>query len=113
MAIQIYHNPRCSKSRATLTLLAKQGIKPEIIEYLNDPPSETTLKKIQRALGCAVTDMVRNKEAPYTDNSLESAGDDGLIAAIAKYPILLERPIVINGNRAAIGRPPENVLEIL
>ena len=113
MAIQLYHNPRCSKSRATLALLEEQGIEPEIIEYLNDPPSETTLKKIQKALGCAVTDMVRKKEAPYSENGLESASDDGLIKAIAKFPILLERPIVVNGDRAAIGRPPENVLEIL
>mgnify|MGYP003301183924 CR=1 FL=1 len=113
MAIQMYHNPRCSKSRATLAILAEQGIEPEIIEYLNDPPNETTLKKIQAALNCAVADMVRKKEAPYSANGLESASDDGLIKAIAKFPILLERPIVINGNRAAIGRPPENVLEIL
>ena len=113
MAIQIYHNPRCSKSRATLALLKEQGIEPEIIEYLSDPPGETTLKKIQKALGCSVADMVREKEAPYAENGLASANEDGLIAAIAKFPILLERPIVVNGNRAAIGRPPENVLEIL
>ena len=113
MAIQLYPNPRCSKSRATLALLAEQGIEPEIIEYLNDPPSETTLKKIQKALGCAVTDMVRKKEAPYAENDLEAASEDRLITAITKSPILLERPIVVNGNRAAIGRPPEHVLDIL
>ena len=113
MAIQIYHNPRCSKSRATLALLTEQGIEPEIIDYLNDPPSEITLKKIQKALGCAVADMVRKKEAPYAENGLEAASEDGLITAITNFPILLERPIVVNGNRAAIGRPPENVLDIL
>ena len=113
MAIKIYHNPRCSKSRATLALLKEQGIEPEIIEYLNNPPSEAILKKIQIALGCAVTDMVRTKESAYAANGLASASEDGLIAAIAKFPILLERPIVVNGNRAAIGRPPENVLDIL
>ena len=113
MAIQMYHNPHCSKSRATLALLAEQGIEPTIIEYLNDPPNEATLKKIQAALNCPVTDMVRKKELPYQENGLESASEDELIAAIVQFPILLERPIVVNGNRAAIGRPPENVLEIL
>ncbi len=113
MAIKLYHNPRCSKSRATLALLVEQGIEPEIIEYLNDPPNIGTLKQLQTALDCAAIDMVRTKEAPFRENGLESASDKELFDAIIQFPILLERPIVLNGSRAAIGRPPENILEIL
>ena len=113
MAIRLYHNPRCSKSRATLALLVERGIEPEIIEYLNNPPDADMLKQIQAALDCPATDMVRAKEAPFKENGLESATENELFDAIAQFPILLERPIVVNGSRAAIGRPPENVLEIL
>ena len=113
MAIRLYHNPRCSKSRATLALLVERGIEPEIIEYLNDPPDAGMLKQIQSALDCPAMDMVRTKEAPFKENGLESATENELFDAIAQFPILLERPIVVNGSRAAIGRPPENVLEIL
>ena len=113
MVIRIYHNPRCSKSRATLALLVERGIEPEIIDYLNNPPNAMMLKQIQAALDVPVMDMVRTKEAPFKENDLESATENELIDAIAQFPILLERPIVVNGSRAAIGRPPENVLEIL
>ena len=113
MVISIYHNPRCSKSRATLALLLERGIEPEIIEYLNNPPNAGMLKQIQAALDCPAIDMARTKEAPFKENDLESATENELIDAIAQFPILLERPIVVNGSRAAIGRPPENVLEIL
>ena len=113
MVIRIYHNPRCSKSRATLALHVERGIEPEIIEYLNNPPNAGMLKQIQAALDCPAIDMVRTKEAPFKENDLESATENELIDAIAQFPILLERPIVVNGSRAAIGRPPENVLEIL
>ncbi len=113
MVIRIYHNPRCSKSQATLALLVERGIEPEIIEYLNNPPNAGMLKQIQAALDCPAIDMVRTKEAPFKENDLESATENELIDAIAQFPILLERPIVVNGSRAAIGRPPENVLEIL
>ena len=111
MVIRIYHNPRCSKSRATL--LVERGIEPEIIDYLNNPPNAMMLKQIQAALDRPAMDMVRTKEAPFKENDLESATENELIDAIAQFPILLERPIVVNGSRAAIGRPPENVLEIL
>ena len=113
MVIRIYHNPRCSKSRATLALLGERGIEPEIVEYLDNPPNASRLKQIQAALDCPAMDMVRTKEAPFKENHLESATENELIDAIAQFPILLERPIVVNGSRAAIGRPPENVLEIL
>ena len=113
MVIRIYHNPRCSKSRATLALLVERGIEPEIIDYLNNPPNAMMLKQIQAALDVPVMDMGRTKEAPFKENDLESATENELIDAIAQFPILLERPIVVNGSRAAIGRPPENVLEIL
>ena len=113
MVIRIYHNPRCSKSRATLALLVERGIEPEIVEYLDNPPNASILKQIQAALDCPAMHMVRTKEAPFKENHLESATENELIDAIAQFPILLERPIVVNGSRAAIGRPPENVLEIL
>jgi len=113
MAIQLYHNPRCSKSRATLALLVERGVEPEIIEYLNDPPDEAALKHLRAALDCPVIEMIRTKETPYQEHSLETASEEELIDAIARFPILLERPIVVNGSRAAIGRPPENVIDIL
>jgi|TARA_Y100000031_G_scaffold40743_2_gene46932 arsenate reductase len=88
-------------------------MEPEIIDYLNDPPDEATLKQLRTALDCPVIEMVRTKEAPYKENSLDTASEEELIGAIARFPILLERPIVVNGSRAAIGRPPENVIDIL
>ncbi len=113
MAIQLYHNPRCSKSRATLALLIERGLEPEIIEYLNDPPDKAALKQLRAALDCPVIEMIRTKEAPFQEHSLETASEEELIDAIARFPILLERPIVVNGSRAAIGRPPEHVIDIL
>jgi|TARA_B100000315_G_scaffold71953_2_gene65576 arsenate reductase len=88
-------------------------MEPEIIDYLNDPPDEATLKQLRTALDCPVIEMVRTKEAPYKENSLDTASEEELIGAIARFPILLERPIVVNGSRTAIGRPPENVIDIL
>ena len=115
MTVTIYHNPRCSKSRQTLALLQEKGIEPEIVSYLQDPPSATTLKAIIKKLGIAsARDMMRLKEAPYAELGLADVADDGaLVAAMAENPILIERPIVVNGDKAAIGRPPEAVLEIL
>lgn len=115
MKVEIYHNPRCSKSRATLALLEEQGIKPKIIEYQTNPPNKATLKKILKALGCQPRGIMRHKQNEYKQLDLDnpSLSDDELLAAIIAVPILLERPIVRNGGRAAIGRPPENVLAIL
>lgn len=115
MAITIYHNPRCSKSRQTLELLRDRGIEPEIVEYLNTPPSVTELERIISLLGVTSRGIMRTKEAEYKENGLDTDGlsERELIEAIARHPRLLERPIVINNDRAAVGRPPEKVLEIL
>lgn len=115
MSVTIYHNPRCSKSRETLALLQDQGIKPVVIEYLQDPPDTKTLKTILGKLGIPARKLLRTKETAYLENGLddEKLSEDRLIAAIVKDPILMERPIVLANGKAAIGRPPENILEIL
>ena len=115
MSIIMYHNPRCSKSRQTLALLNDRGIEPEIIEYLKTPPDAHQLKKILQLLGLSPRDLMRTKEIEYKENNLDSKtlSDDQLIAALIKNPVLIERPIVLANGKAAIGRPPENVLEIL
>ncbi len=115
MKVTIYHNPRCSKSRQTLELLRSRGIEPEIIEYLNTPPDKTTLKKILRLLKLTPRELMRKKEDAYKKAKLDdkTLGTDALISAMLKHPVLMERPIVLANGKAAIGRPPENVLEIL
>lgn len=113
--IQIYHNPRCSKSRQTLALLQEQGIEPGIIEYLKDIPSADELKQVLSKLGISARELLRTKEDAYKEHNLadQSKSDDDIIAAMIASPKLIERPIVINGDQARIGRPPEQVLEIL
>ena len=113
MPITIYHNPRCSKSRATLALLHKHGHSPEIIEYLKAPPNSSTLRTLANKLGLPLSDMVRTGEQAYKDYNLTNANDDALATAISEHPVLLQRPIVVADDRAAIGRPPESVLDIL
>ena len=115
MAVKILHNPRCSKSRQTLQLLRDRGIEPEIVEYLKTPPSAAEIGRILERLGKQPREVMRTKEAVYAELGLADSALDRatLIAAIADNPILLERPIVINGERAALGRPPESVLTIL
>ena len=115
MAVTIYHNPRCSKSRATLKLLEERGIAPDIVEYLKTPPDAAALGGLLDKLGMEPRDLMRRKEAPYRENGLDDSGlsRDALIAAMVAHPILIERPIVVAGDKAAIGRPPEAVLEIL
>ena len=111
----IYHNPRCSKSRQTLALLQQHGIEAEIIEYLNEPPDADTLRRIVKKLGLTPHELLRTKEKIYKELGLadSSATDAELLDIMAENPILIERPIVVHGNRAVIGRPPENVLELL
>ena len=112
--ITIWHNPRCSKSRQTLALLEDRGITPDILRYLDDAPSEADIRAMLAALGLRAIDMMRPGEAVFTEMGLaKSDDDDTLIAAMAREPRLIERPIVQNGDRAAIGRPPEAVLDIL
>ena len=115
MTVTIYHNPRCSKSRQTLALLEERGIKPEIVLYLETPPKAGAIKDILSKLGKAPRDIMRKGEAPYKDLALadDSKSDADLIKAMAENPILIERPIVVSGEKAAIGRPPESVLDIL
>lgn len=110
----IYHNPRCSKSRETLQLLEDHGESPEVIKYLDSPPTKEELHKIIKLLGIKPIDLVRTKEAEWKDNyQNQELSDDEIIEAMSKHPRLIERPIVVKGNKAAIGRPPEKVLEIL
>ncbi len=115
MTVTIYHNPRCTKSRQTLALLRGRGIDPEIVEYLVTPPSKTRLKEILELLGMEPRDLMRRKEAAYKDAGLDdpSLTKDALLAAMVESPILIERPIVLANGKAALGRPPEDVLAIL
>ncbi len=115
MAVTIYHNPRCSKSRQTLQLLRDKGIEPEIVEYLKAPPSSKTLGDILDKLAMEPRALMRTKEAAYKEAGLgdEALSRSQLIEAMVTHPILIERPIVVNGAKAALGRPPENVLAII
>ena len=113
--VTIYHNPDCSKSRETLGLLRERGIEPTVVEYLKSPPDEEALERLLRLLEIEPADLLRSKEEEYADLGLDGMlGDrEALIAAMAAHPILIERPIVVAGDRARLGRPPQQVLEII
>jgi len=116
MNVSIFHNPKCSKSRATLKLLNEKGIAPEIILYLERPPTEAVLSGILVKLGLAPKQLIRFKERIVTELGIspgDSRPDSEWIRFMVEHPILIERPIVITAEKAAIGRPPENVLEII
>ena len=113
MAVTIYHNPRCGKSRDTLALLEKRGIQPRIVEYLKTPPDAATLKKLLKQLGLTPRQLLRKKEAAEAGLDDPKLSDDQLIKGMVANPIVIERPIVVNGDKAALGRPPESVLKIL
>jgi arsenate reductase len=115
MNVTLYHNPRCSKSRQTLELLQARGISPRIVEYLDTPPDAATLGRIFDLLGLEPRAAMRKKEAEYAAQNLDDPdlSRDALIAAMIAHPILIERPIVLAQGKAALGRPPENVLSIL
>jgi len=115
MSLKIYHNPRCSKSRATLQLLQDRGLDPEIVLYLETPPDRDELAAILAKLGRSPRQLMRRGEAEYGELGLDDPdlGDDELIAAMVATPRLIERPIVLNDGKAAVGRPPESVLDIL
>lgn len=111
----IYHNPRCTKSRQTLELLQRQGIEPQVVEYLKTPPSARELKAILKKLNIPARKLLRSGETEYIELGLsdDAIPEDRLIEAMVLHPKLIERPIVIRGKKAALGRPPENVLPIL
>ncbi len=111
----IYHNPRCSKSRAAMELLTEKGIEVEVVKYLDTPPDKETLEKILDMLNMEPRDLMRKGESEYKDNNLADANlsKNELIDAMLKFPRLIERPIVIKNGKAAIGRPLENIINIL
>ena len=114
-AIRIYHNPQCSKSRQTLQLLEERGMDAEVIEYLKTPPDAQTLTKILDMLGLEPRQLMRDQEPQYKALGLDdtSLNRDALIRAMVQTPKLMQRPIVVHRGKAAVGRPPERVLEIL
>ncbi|AKG67702.1 arsenate reductase (glutaredoxin) [Serratia fonticola] len=114
--VTIYHNPRCSKSRETLTLLEQHGVEPQVVLYLDTPPSVAELKKLLQELGfTSARELMRKKEDLYKELDLadETLSEEQLLQAMVSNPKLIERPIVVKGGKARIGRPPEQVLEIL
>jgi arsenate reductase len=113
MAVTIYHNPRCNKSRQTLALLEERGVKPRIVEYLKTPPDAAELKRLLKLLGLSPRQLLRKKEAAEAGLDKPRLSDAELIAGMVKHPIVIERPIVVSGERAALGRPPEAALKIL
>ncbi|MBV7410507.1 arsenate reductase (glutaredoxin) [Maritimibacter sp. DP1N21-5] len=114
MTVTIWHNPRCTKSRETLKLLTGRGIDPEVRLYLDNAPDAAELRHALDLLGIAAIDLVRTKEAEFKAEGLtKDSPDDLLIAAMAGTPKLIERPVVFANGKAALGRPPENVLAIL
>lgn len=112
--VTIYHNPRCSKSRNTLALLEEHGINPDVVLYLETNPGEQEIRGLLAKLGISAAQLVRKGEDAYRDCGLgKASSDDEIIAAMAAHPRLIERPIVVRGDRAVLGRPPENVLALL
>jgi arsenate reductase len=112
--VQIYHNPRCAKSRETLAILEQKKVKPEIILYLEQPPSKKELKAILEKLGMKASELIRKGEAIYKEQyKSKTLTEAQWIQAMIDHPKLIERPIVIKGQKAVLGRPPENVLEII
>ena len=113
MPVTIYHNPRCNTSRKTLALLRDKGVEPTVVEYLKTPYTAAQLKLLLGQLKLPAKAVVRKKEAAEAGVDLAKLTEDQLIAAMAKHPIIVERPIVVSGGKAALGRPPENVLKVL
>lgn len=113
MAVRIYHNPRCATSRKTLALLRGKGIEPEIVEYLKTPPSAAEMRQILAQLELPAEKLLRKKEAAAAGIDARALSPDALIRAMIEHPIVIERPIVVSGDKAALGRPPEAVLAVL
>lgn len=116
MAIDFYHNPRCATSRKALEMLRKKGVEPHIIEYLKTPPSKSRLKEITKLIGIHPRDLIRKREKEAIRKAGLDKGEptaDQVLSAMVKDPILIERPIIVNGRKARLGRPAEKVLEAL
>lgn len=114
MHLTLWHNPRCSKSREALALLRANGVEPELFEYLRMAPSEAQIRVLLRQLAVDARDLVRTGDDPWRQAGLNEASDEAqLVAAMAAYPALIQRPIAVAGERAVIGRPPERVLSLL
>ncbi len=113
MTVTIYHNPACSKSRQTLQLLRDRGVDVTIVEYLKTTPTKEALVDLLGMLGKPASALVRKRESAFTDLGLSDADDEALLEAMVANPVLIERPIVVSGRKARLGRPPEDVLEIL
>ena len=111
--MRIYHNPRCSKSRQTLDLIRQNGIEPEIVEYLVTPPDITEIRALVEKLGIRPAELARKKESAGIGLDLKRASDDEVLEAMASDPVIIERPIVVVGDRAVLGRPPENVMSLM
>ena len=112
--MEFYHNPRCGKSRNALAILKEKGIEPQVVEYLKNPPSKAELTTIIKKLGIAPIDLIRKGERIFKENYKgKNLSDEAWIEAMVEHPILIERPIFINGNKAIIGRPPEDVLTLI
>lgn len=113
MPVRIYHNPRCNTSRKTLALLREKGVEPEIVEYLKTPYTAAQLKTLLGQLDMPAKALLRKKEAAEAGIDPAAMSEEALIAAMARHPIVVERPIVVSGSKAALGRPPEKVLGVL
>ena len=112
--LRIYHNNRCSKSRAACQLIAEKGVAAEIVDYLKTPPSRDELRELLGKLGMSAAELVRRGEAAFKEHYAgRSLSDEEWLDALVAHPILIERPIVVRGDRAVLGRPPEKVLELL
>jgi arsenate reductase len=111
--VTIWHNPRCTKSRQTLKLLEERGVEPDVILYLQDPPSADELERVLGALGMEPQELMRKKEAREAGLHKADLDRRALVEAMVEHPIVIERPVVLKGKRAALGRPPEDVLRIL
>ena len=112
--VQIWHNPRCSKSRNVMTLLEESGVEAEVVKYLDEELTESMIKELLLKLDIDAIDLMRTKEDKFKELMLEKVGDEGvLIRAMTRFPILIERPIVIKGNKAVIGRPIEKVIALV
>ena len=111
--VTIYHNPRCATSRKALELLRKRGIEPHVVEYLKTPPDKAALMRLLKMLGLKPRQLLRKKEAKEAGLDKPALSDAQIVAGMEKHPIVIERPIVVKGGRAVLGRPPEAVLKLL